>query len=88
MVGMWRAFEFDLAGSGRKMTGPLEFILTSVEKRPALDAVFLSRQVVNNRVETGISEVVIARMHKQCKYPKEIQVQYGVLRTSYRVNGY
>lgn len=43
LVGMWRAFEFDLAGFGRRITDPLEFILTSVEKRPALDAVFLSR---------------------------------------------
>lgn len=54
---MWRAFEFDLAGFGRRITDPLEFILTSVEKRPALDAVFLSRYsvvVVNNGVETGI----------------------------------
>lgn len=52
MVGMWRAFEFGLAGFGRIMTDPLEFILTSVEKRPALDAVFLSRQVVNHRIES------------------------------------
>lgn len=40
LVEMWREFEFGLAKFGITMTDPLEFILTSVEKHPALDAVF------------------------------------------------